>query len=75
MSAATKTRVVECTQEAFNRLPAMVSRQEFMDWTGYDKDELSEEVHAGRIAIFRPAGRRKARYYKHEIGRLGGFKL
>lgn len=65
----------QCTQVAFDNLPAMVSRQEFMDWTGYDRNELRQEVSSGRIQVYRPVGRRKAKYYKHEIARLGNWKL
>lgn len=69
------TRVVACTQEQFNKLPAMVSRQEFMDWTGYSYNDLHDEVTAGRIRVYRPDGKTKARYYKHEIARLGNWKM
>jgi len=70
-----KARVVKCTQEEFARLPGMVSRSEFMDWTGYSDNELSEEVKSGRIRVYLPEGKTKARYYKSEIARLGGWKL
>ena len=68
-------RTVRCTQAEFDKLPALVGRQEFMDWTGYDKDELGEEVKAGRIAVYKPKGRIHAKYYKHEIARLGNWKM
>ena len=70
-----RVRVTACTQAAFDRLPAMVSRTEFMEWTGYSPHELMEEVEAGRIEVYRPEGNTKARYYKREIARLGGWKM
>ncbi len=69
-----RVRVVECTQANFEKLPALVSRQEFLNWTGYDKNELAEEVKAGRIQTYKPKGHVKAKYYKFEIGRLGRWK-
>jgi hypothetical protein len=74
-SPKSRVRIQKCTQAAFELLPATVSRQEFMDWTGYDASELTDEVNAGRIAVYRPKGHTKARYYKHEIARLGGWKM
>jgi hypothetical protein len=74
-SVKDRLRVTRCTQTEFDKLPAMVSRQEFMDWTGYSASELMEEVNAGRIKVYKPKGHKKARYYKHEIGRLGGWKM
>lgn len=68
-------RLTNCTQTAFDKLPATVSRQEFMDWTGYSASELHEEVKAARIKVYKPAGHTRARYYKHEIGRLGNWKM
>lgn len=68
-------RSVKCTQLEFDKLPALVGRQEFMDWTGYDKDELGEEVKLKRIAVYKPPGRIHAKYYKHEIARLGNWKM
>lgn len=70
-----RTRVQKCTQGAFELLPAMVSRQEFMDWTGYSRAELREEIRSGAIKVYRPKGHVKARYYKAEIARLGGWRM
>ena len=70
-----RVRVTVCTQAAFDRLPAMVSRAEFMEWTGYSANELKAEVDEGRIEVYRPPGHTKARYYKREIARLGGWKM
>lgn len=70
-----RVRAVECTQTAFDRLPALISKQEFMDWTGYDRNEVQQEVKAGRIKVHRPEGHVKAKYYKAEVARLGGWKL
>lgn len=68
-----KIRVVQCTQAEFNKLPGLVSRSVFMDWTGLAHNELCDEVRAGRIETYRTNG--YARYYKREIARLTGFKL
>lgn len=73
--ARQRCRVTKCTQEAFDRLPALVSRAEFMDWTGYCESELREEVQAQRIRVYKPKGHAKARYYKSEVARLGGWKM
>lgn len=62
-------------QGAFDGLPALVSRKEFMAWTGYDKDELAAEVREGHVRVYRPKGYVRAKYYKSEIARLGGWKL
>lgn len=70
-----KTRIVECTQAAFNRLPGLVSRQEFMDWTGLNKDDLGTEVKASRIKVYKARKTGYAKYYKDEIARLTGFKM
>lgn len=70
-----RVRVTACTQAAFDKLPAMVSRAEFMEWTGYNAQELKGEVDAERIEVYRPKGHTKARYYKREIARLGGWKM
>lgn len=70
-----RSRVQKCTQGAFEMLPAMVSRQEFMDWTGYSASELHDEVAKERVKVYRPQGRSKARYYKSEIARLGNWKM
>lgn len=72
-----KVRVQRCTQVEFDKLPATVRRREFMDWTGYSASELAEEVKAGRIQVYKPRteAHAKARYYKFEIARLGGWKM
>ena len=72
---AATPRVTECTQANFDRLPALVSRAEFIEWTGYDRGLLAEEVAAGRIAVWKPKGHTKAKYYKSEIARLGNWKM
>jgi|SRR5581483_584798 len=68
-------RILKCTQQLFDMLPGIVSRAEFMDWTGLDEHELREEVRAGRIVVYRPHPHGYARYYKHEIARLTGWKM
>jgi hypothetical protein len=70
-----KTYTTECTQEKFDRLPGLVPRAVFMDWTGLNKGDLQKEVAAGRIRAYwsRPGG--YAKYYKKEIARLTGFKM
>jgi hypothetical protein len=68
-----KIYTVQCTQAEFQKLPGLVARSVFMDWTGLSSDELSDEVKAGRIVVYRTDG--YARYYKHEIARLTGFKM
>jgi hypothetical protein len=73
--ARNRLRVTKCTQEAFEKLPALVSRQEFMDWTGYSDHELREEISNRRLKVYRPKGRVKARFYKFEIARIGGWKM
>lgn len=70
-----RARVLKCTQEEFSRLPGMVSRAEFLDWTGYSVRELDEDVKAGLIKVYRPEGRVKARYFKSEIARLTGWSM
>lgn len=70
-----RPRVVVCTQAEFDRLPALVGRREFMEWTGYNRSELAQEVRAGRIKVYRPDGVPRARYFKSEIARLGGFRF
>lgn len=67
--------VVDCTQEAFNRLPGLVRRSTFMEWTGLSSEELADEVAQKRIAIYKPKGREQALYYKHEIARLTGMRM
>ena len=71
---STKIYTVECTQVQFNKLPGLVSRSVFRDWTGLSSDDLSEEVKMRRIAVYQREGG-YARYYKHEIARLTGFKM
>ena len=75
MNCKSPTRVTVCTQAEFDKLPALVSLQEFLDWTGYNRSDLSVEIRAGRIKTFLPPGRRKKKYYKSEIARLGGWKM
>lgn len=70
-----RLRVVKCTQELFDLLPGLVSRQEFRDWTGLSENDLLAEVRANRIQIYRPSDHGYRLYYKHEIARLTGFKL
>ncbi len=68
-----KIYTVQCTQAEFNKLPGLVSRSVFRDWTGLSSDELSDEVKARRIVVHQTDG--YARYFKHEIARLTGFKM
>jgi hypothetical protein len=70
-----KIYTVQCTQAEFNKLPGLVTRAVFMDWTGLSKNELGEEVHAGRIAVYKAKKNGNAKYYKHEIARLTNFKM
>jgi hypothetical protein len=72
---AAPPRFTVCNQAAFDRLPGLVSRAVFLEWTGWDKRDLATEVKAGRVAVYKPDGWTKARYYKREIGRLGGWKM
>ena len=68
-------RTDDCSQSAFHKLPHLLPRQTFLEWTGLNKDDLMDEVNAGRIEVYKPEGREHALYYKREIARLTGLKL
>lgn len=68
-------RPFNCTQEQFDKLPGLVSRGTFVYWTGLSPEELTKEVLAKHIAVYKPNGRMQALYFKHEIARLTYFKL
>lgn len=68
-------RTEDCSQAAFHKLPHLVQRATFMEWTGLNRDDLASEIVAGRIEVYKPAGREHALYYKREIARLTGLKL
>lgn len=56
------------TVETWRRLPWLLPRAVVMEWTGLSREELEEEVAAGRLSVFR--ARRKGKYFKEQIGRL-----
>jgi hypothetical protein len=72
---ARELRPFNCTQEDFDKLPGLVSRSTFLYWTGLSDEELSGEVKAKRIAIYKPRENGKALYFKYEAARLTKFKL
>lgn len=63
------------TQEDFNRLPGLVSRQVFLDWTGLGEEQLSLCVREGTLAVWRRDTHAHALYLKTEIARLTGYRL
>lgn len=65
----------EFTQANFNKLPALVARQVFLDWSGLSSKELTKEVEEKRVTAYQPKGHKRAKYYKHELAALTRFKL
>jgi hypothetical protein len=67
------------TQEGFNRLPLLLSRAEYLWWSGLSGAELDEEVRMGRIPVRqRPAepGRRRYRkYFKWNLAEVARLKV
>lgn len=61
------------TLEGWQRLPYLLPRAVVLEWTGLSGRELSDQVRSGRLRVFR--GRRKAKYYRDEVGRLLGFPV
>jgi hypothetical protein len=72
------------TQAEFDRLPGLLTRSQFLEATGMDKEHLYTEVGAGRIDRYEiPRRKRQARlrtkrhtvfkYYKREAARIGRF--
>lgn len=68
-------RAVECNQANFNLLPGLVSRADFLYWTGYSEEDLDEAVKGGEITVHRRTANGYAKYYKVEIARITGFRL
>lgn len=62
-------------QENFDKLPALIARSVFLDWSGLSSDELSAEVKAKRIAAYKPPGHKRAKYYKKELAELTKLKM
>lgn len=63
------------TQAEFNSLPPLLTRSEFLDWTGMRSQDLSAAVKSGQINSCRLPGRKKLRYLKSEVARLGNLTL
>lgn len=63
------------SQEKFNALPALVSRSVFMAWTGLNRHDLKAGITAGEIQTHTRNGGSVAKYFKHQIATMGGFKL
>jgi hypothetical protein len=71
----TAREVVPKTQEDFDRLPWLVSRQTFCAWTGLSFSDLAEEVRSGNIKVFKPKHRQQALYLKAEMARLCRLRM
>jgi hypothetical protein len=61
-------------KEAFDNLPPIITRKEFLYATGLDEDDFYILVGEGRIQRL-PVGRTKtrARYYKADAAALAGY--
>lgn len=63
-------RADRLTAERWDRLPFLLPRATVLEWTGLDRRELSDEVRAGRLRVFKPKGSGKSKYFKSEIAQL-----
>jgi|GEM_PF-1273004 len=64
----------EYSQKEFNKLPALLTRAQVLEWTGLDPRELAQSVTAKEIEVFSPNGRYK-KYRKTSIARICGFSM
>lgn len=68
------------TQEQFDKLPGLLSLQQFVTVTGLSRHKIQEMGAAKVLASHRcppVAGRKKSyrKYYKHDAARIGGFHM
>lgn len=68
------------TQEQFDKLPGLLSLQQFVTVTGLPQRKVRDMLDAKVIGSHRPPpprGRKKSylKYYKHDAARIGGFHL
>ena len=64
----------EYTQANFNKLPALVPRAVFLEWTGWRSQDLSTAVKDGEVKACRRRGHRLL-YYKTELARITNLSL
>ena len=65
---------IEVSQAAFAKLPALVSRAVFMQWTGYSDEMVSDGVKDGSIPVHRSHGK-YGKYYKQTIAQICRLKF
>jgi hypothetical protein len=68
------------TQEQFDKLPGLLSLQQFVSVTGLTRHKIAEMIIAGVLDWHRgpvAPGRAKSyrKYYKRDAARLGGFAM
>lgn len=61
------------TQAEFDQLPALVSREVFIDWSGLAQTSLTAAIQAGEVRRKKIGGNHK--YYKRDLSALGGWKM
>lgn len=61
------------TQEQFTKLPALLTRQQFLVVTGLSLRKLREYSEAGLVKRFREKTDKYSRYYKRDAARISGF--
>lgn len=68
------------TQEQFDKLPGLLSLQQFVVVTGLARNKVTQMSEAKVIGSHRcppVAGRKKSyrKYYKHDAARIAGFHM
>jgi hypothetical protein len=64
------------TQEAFDKLPALIGRATFMAWSGYSDEDVSEGVKEGTVKTWKArSSSRKSKFYKWQLAGICGLKL
>jgi hypothetical protein len=67
-------RTETITAEAFRRLPMLIARGVVIEVTGLSSDEISDMILAGRLRVFRSRTGGRAKFYRHEVGRMVGIE-
>lgn len=64
------------TQQEFDGLPGLMTRKQFMQVTGLNKENLRELcTDKNKLKRYHPKKGGYAKYYKRDAARIGGFLL
>jgi hypothetical protein len=63
----------ELTQAEYDRLPALISRGTFRQWTGLTNEDVTEGVRAGLIKVFRLKKLGRCKYYRWQVAQFAGL--